>query len=119
MLRLHAGTVDYLTVAGTATAYAVNRLAAYHVIFHFGSALSASFWQAIWAFVAGVVVPVLVSLVTKSKTDEELRGLVWGLTRKEEREVNADPRDKLWWRSPVLLGGVAIALVIVFNILFI
>ena len=43
-------------VAGTATAYAVNRLAAYHTIFHFGSALSASFWQAIWAFVAGVVV---------------------------------------------------------------
>jgi SSS family solute:Na+ symporter len=106
-------------VAGTATAYAVNRLAAYHTIFHFGSALSASFWQAIWAFVAGVVVLVLVSLVTKPKTDEELRGLVWGLTRKEEREVDPDPRDKLWWRSPALLGGVAIALVVAFNIIFI
>ena len=106
-------------VAGTATAYAVNRLAAYHVIFHFGSALSASFWQAIWAFVAGVVVLVLVSLVTKPKSREELRGLVWGLTRKEEREVDADPRDKLWWRSPALLGGVAIALVVAFNIIFI
>src|SRR6516164_1553483 len=106
-------------VAGTATAYAVNRLAAYHVIFHFGSALSASFWQAIWAFVAGVVVLVLVSLVTKPKSDEQLRGLVWGLTRKEEREVDVDPRDKLWWRSPALLGGVAIALVVAFNIIFI
>jgi SSS family solute:Na+ symporter len=106
-------------VAGTATAYAVNRLAAYHTIFHFGSALSASFWQAIWAFVAGVVVLVLVSLVTKPKTDEELRGLVWGLTRKEERDVDADPRDKLWWRSPALLGGVAIALVVALNIIFI
>ena len=106
-------------VAGTATAYAVNRLAAYHVIFHFGSPLSASFWQAIWAFVAGVVVLVLVSLVTKPKPVEELRGLVWGLTRKEEREVNADPRDNLWWRSPWLLGGVAIALVVIFNIIFI
>jgi SSS family solute:Na+ symporter len=106
-------------VAGTATAYAVNRLAAYHVIFHFGSALSASFWQAIWAFVAGVVVLVLVSLVTKPKPEEELRGLVWGMTRKEEREVDADPRDKLWWRSPALLGGVAIALLVVLNIIFI
>ena len=106
-------------VAGTATAYAVNRLAAYHTIFHFGSALSASFWQAIWAFVVGVVVLVLVSLVTKPKPEEELRGLVWGLTRKEEREVNADPRDKLWWRSPALLGGVAIALLVVLNIIFI
>ena len=106
-------------VAGTATAYAVNRLAAYHTIFHFGSPLSASFWQAIWAFVAGVVVLVLVSLVTKPKPEEELRGLVWGLTRKEEREVNADPRDKLWWRSPALLGGVALALLVVLNIIFI
>jgi solute:Na+ symporter, SSS family len=56
-------------VAGTATAYAVNRLAAYHTIFHFGSALSASFYQAIWAFLAGVVVLVLVSLGDKAQTD--------------------------------------------------
>ena len=53
-----------------------------------------------------------VSLVTKPKSQEELRGLVWGLTRKDEREVNADPRDRLWWRSPALLGGAAIAIVI-------
>ena len=45
---------------------------------------------------AGVVVLVLVSLVTKPKPEEELRGLVWGLTRKEERDVDVDPRDKLW-----------------------
>ncbi|MBV9797701.1 MAG: sodium:solute symporter family protein [Solirubrobacterales bacterium] len=105
-------------VAGTAAAYATNRLASYHVIFHFGSALSASFWQAIIAFIVGGVVLILVSLVTKPKPQEDLRGLVWGLTRKEEREVNADPRDRLWWRSPILLGGVAIALVVVLNIIF-
>ncbi len=105
-------------VAGTLTAYLVNRLAAYHLIFHFGSALSASFWQAIWAFVVGAAVLVAVSLVTKPKPVEELRGLVWGLTRKEEREVNADPRDRLWWRSPALLGGVALACVVVLNIVF-
>ena len=106
-------------VAGTATAYGVNRLAAYHLIFHFGSALSASFWQSIWAFIVGTLVLVLVSLVTKPKPQEELRGLVWGLTRKDEREVNPDPRDRLWWRSPWLLGGVAIAGVVVLNIIFI
>jgi solute:Na+ symporter, SSS family len=106
-------------LAGTATAYGVNRLAAYHLIFHFGSPLSASFWQSIWAFVVGTVVLVVVSLVTKPKPTEELRGLVWGLTRKEEDEVNPDPRDRLWWRSPWLLGGVAIAMVVVLNIIFI
>jgi SSS family solute:Na+ symporter len=106
-------------VAGTATAYGVNRLAAYHVIFHFGSALSASFWQSIWAFIVGTVVLVGVSLVTKPKPTEELRGLVWGLTRKEERPVDEDPRDRLWWRSPVLLGAVVLAICVALNIIFI
>ena len=46
-------------VAGTAAAYAVNRLAAYHTIFHFGSALSGSFWQAIIAFLVDAVVMVV------------------------------------------------------------
>jgi solute:Na+ symporter, SSS family len=105
-------------VAGTAAAYIVNRLNAYHTIFHFGSALSASFWQAIIAFLADAIVLVAVSLVTKPKATEDLRGLVWGLTRKEEKEVNEDPRDKLWWRSPALLGGVAIAILVVLNIIF-
>ena len=106
-------------MAGTAAAYAVNRLNAYHTIFHFGSPLSASFWQAIIAFIVDAVVMVVVSLVTKPKATEELRGLVWGLTRAEEAEDNEDERDKLWWRSPALLGGVAIALVVVLNIIFI
>jgi solute:Na+ symporter, SSS family len=105
-------------VAGTAAAYAVNRLNAYHTIFHFGSALSASFWQAIIAFLVDAAVMVVVSLVTKPKPTEELRGLVWGLTRAEEAEENADARDKLWWRSPALLGGIAMAMVVVLNIIF-
>ena len=104
-------------VAGTAAAYATNRLAAYHEIFHFGSALSASFWQAIIAFIVGGVTLVLVSLVTKPKTRAELDGLVWGMAKKED-EADADPRDKLWWRSPWLLAGVAIAILIALNIIF-
>ncbi len=104
-------------VAGTAAAYIVNRLNAYHSVFHFGTALSASFWQAIIAFIVGGVTLVAVSLFTKPKTDDELRGLVWGLSRDEPE--SDDPRDKLWWRSPWLLGGVAIAILIVLNIIFI
>jgi SSS family solute:Na+ symporter len=105
-------------VAGTAAAYATNRLAAYHEIFHFGTALSASFWQAIIAFIVGGVTLIVVSLFTKPKPESELRGLVWGLTR-DEPEAEEDARDKLWWRSPWLLGGVAIALVVILNIIFI
>jgi SSS family solute:Na+ symporter len=106
-------------VAGTATAYAVNRLNAYHTIFHFGSAVAASFWQSICAFIAGGVVLVVVSLVTKPKPEEELRGLVWGLTKTDEEEAYVDPRDKVWWRRPALLAGVAAVMLVVLNIIFI
>jgi SSS family solute:Na+ symporter len=106
-------------VAGTAAAYITNRLAAYHTIFHFGSALAASFWQSIIAFIAGGVVLVVVSLVTPPKPEAELRGLVWGMEKAPDRDEFVDERDKLWWRSPYLLGGVAIALLVVLNIIFI
>ncbi len=106
-------------VAGTAAAYAVNRLNAYSTIFHFGSPLSASFWQAIIAFLVDAAVMVVVSLVTKPKSVEELGGLVWGRHAQGGAEAEADPRDKLWWRSPILLGSVIMVLVIVLNIIFI
>ncbi len=104
-------------VAGTAAAYIVNRLNAYGTIFHFGSPLSASFWQAIIAFLADAVVMVVVSLVTTPKPVEELQGLVWGSANKDA-EADIDERDKLWWRSPTLLGGVALAMLVVLNIVF-
>jgi SSS family solute:Na+ symporter len=106
-------------IAGTAAAYATNRLAAYHLIFHFGSAtLDGSFWQAIMAFSVDAVVMVAVSLVTKPKPIAELDGLVWGMAKGDDEE-DIDPRDKLWWRSPWLLGGIIIACVIALNIIFI
>ena len=106
-------------IAGTAAAYATNRLAAYHTIFHFGSAtLDGSFWQAIIAFVVDAAVMVGVSLVTQPKPIAELDGLVWGMAKGDD-EADIDPRDKLWWRSPWLLGGIIIACVIALNIIFI
>ena len=106
-------------VAGTAAAYAVNRMDAYDFIFSFDSALSASFWQAIIAFLACAVVLVVVSLFTQPKPTEDLRGLVWGLDREPDPDVQEDPKDKLWWRSPELLGAGAIILLVILNIIFI
>ena len=84
-----------------------------------GSQLAASFWGAIIAFAADAIVTVAVSLVTRPKPDEELRGLVWGLTRTDtEQEENPDPRDRLWWRSPALLAAGALTLVVILNIIF-
>ncbi len=106
-------------LSGTLAAYAVNRLNAYHVLFHFGTELSGSFWQAIIAFLVDAVVTVAVSMVTPPKPVEELRGLVWKLTRTDERPEEVEAGDKLWWRSPYLLGAGAVVLIVILNIIFI
>src|SRR3954465_2534965 len=84
-----------------------------------GSELAASFWGAIIAFVADAVVTVGVSLVTKPKPEDELRGLVWGLPRKDALPERMEEGDDAWYRSPWLLGMGALALVVILNIIFI
>lgn len=78
------------------------------LLFTFGSALSASFWGAVVAFVADAVVSVVVSLVTAPKPAEDLEGLVYG-TAVDHGEVAQG--DRVWWRNrvPLGLGAVVIA----------
>jgi SSS family solute:Na+ symporter len=85
-------------------------------VIHFNSGLDASFWQAIIAFVADAAVSVGVSLVTKPKPDNELRGLVWGLTSHDADQGVVLESDKVWFRNPMLLGGVALGIVLVLNL---
>jgi SSS family solute:Na+ symporter len=49
-------------------------------IYTFPSSMAQNFWIAIYAWSVCFVVTILVSLVTAPKKDEELRGLVYGLT---------------------------------------
>src|SRR3954464_8921363 len=105
-------------VAGFFGAFITHELYSWGTI-DLGSQLAASFWGAIIAFVADAVVTVGVSQVTQPKPDEELRGLVWGLTRKEEEPAEHDPADDAWYRSGWLVGGVPLGLVVVLNIIFI
>jgi solute:Na+ symporter, SSS family len=84
-----------------------------------GSELAASFWGAIIAFIADAIVTVIVSLVTEPKPEEELRGLVWGLPRKDAEPERMVEGDDAWYRSPWLLGMGALALVVILNIIFI
>jgi SSS family solute:Na+ symporter len=89
-------------------------------MWHLQSDQAASFWGAIVAFVADAVVTVGVSLVTAPKPQEELRGLVWGLDREDaEKDDRSKQRGEGgWWRSPALLGGVALAGTVILNLLF-
>jgi SSS family solute:Na+ symporter len=83
-----------------------------------GSPIASTWWQAVIAFVADAIVLVGVSLVTKPKPEEELRGLVWGLKRKDP-EDDYVAGDEAWYRSPKLLGFGALGLVLALNLLFI
>jgi solute:Na+ symporter, SSS family len=105
-------------IAGTLGAFVTHELYSMgHVTF--GSDQSANFGGAIVAFVSDAVVTVVVSLMTAPKPEPELRGLVWGLERTEKQEDDFVEGDEAWYRSPWLLGGGAILLIVILNIIFI
>jgi solute:Na+ symporter, SSS family len=87
-------------------------------VFKFNSDLEESFWGAGTAFVTACVVAVVVTLFTPSKPDEELRGLVYGLGGPSTSGEVIVAGDKVWWRNPILLGGIAVALAVVLYIPF-
>ena len=103
-------------VSGTATAIVVFVLSENSVINLPGQ--GASFVGAGAAFVVDILLSVVVSLVTKPKTDTELKGLVYSLTPKEDRTETAQEGDHGWYRKPTLLAGISLALVVVLNIVF-
>jgi SSS family solute:Na+ symporter len=105
-------------IAGFLGAFVTHELASSGTV-NLGSELAASFWGAVVAFAADAVVTVVVSLITPPKPEDELRGLVWGLPRKDAEPERMTEGDDAWYRSVWLLGGVAIGLVVILNIIFI
>jgi SSS family solute:Na+ symporter len=77
----------------------------------------AAFLAASTAFVVDVAVSVVVSLATKPKPAEQLVGLVYSVTPKEQR---TDPHESRhpWYRRTLPLAGVALAMTIVLNAIF-
>jgi SSS family solute:Na+ symporter len=76
----------------------------------FNSDLEESFWGAGLAFVTAVVVALVVTMFTPAKPEDELRGLVYGLAGTSTSGETILVGDKVWWRNPILLGGIAVAL---------
>jgi solute:Na+ symporter, SSS family len=105
-------------IAGTLGAFVTHEVYSFGWV-DLGSELAASFWGAIVAFIADAVVTVGVSLITKPKPEQELRGLVWGLPRKDAEPERMLENEQVWYRSPWLLGGGAMALIVILNIVFI
>jgi SSS family solute:Na+ symporter len=76
------------------------------------SEMAQNFWTAIWAWTVCFVVTIVVSLVTKPRPAEELRGLVYSLTER--------PRDEgePWYRRPAPLAVAVLAMTLVLNLIF-
>ena len=87
-------------------------------MYAFSSDLEESFWGAGTAFVVAVVVAVVVTQFTPPKPEEELHGLVYGLAGSSTSGEVIVSGDRVWWRNPVLLGGIAVALAVVLYIPF-
>ena len=81
------------------------------------SGQGAAFIAAGAAFVVDVAVSVVVSMFTTPKTTEELRGLVYSETPKEDL-VDADEKSHPWYQRTMPLAGIALVMVIILNFLF-
>jgi SSS family solute:Na+ symporter len=79
----------------------------------FPSDMAQNFWLASFAFIACLVLTLVISLATKrTKTDEELKGLVYSLTPKLRDEGQA------WYLRPAVLGTVLLICCVILNIIF-
>jgi solute:Na+ symporter, SSS family len=76
------------------------------------SSMAQNFWIAIWAFTVCFAVTIVVSFITRAKPIEELKGLVWGVTK------IPDLGEVPWYQKPVLLAVIVLAVCLVLNIMF-
>lgn len=79
----------------------------------FPSEMSQNFRLAIVSWTMCFIVTIVVSMLTsRTKTDEELVGLVYSLTPKPKTE------DEPWYKRPVVLGVIILLLTLALNIIF-
>jgi SSS family solute:Na+ symporter len=75
--------------------------------------MAQNFWLASFAFIVCFVLTAVISLATKrTKTDEELKGLVYSLTPK----IKDDEQN--WFMRPAVLGMILLAACAILNFIF-
>ena len=101
-------------IAGTVAAVSIDALVRTGVIVV--SSQAGSFIGASAAFVVGIAVSVVVTMVTAPKPEKELVGLVWSLTPRNRMEGGED--EGSWWQSPVVLGVLVLVLTAALYLMF-
>jgi len=81
-------------------------------VHQFPSTMAQNLWMAIFAWSTCFVVTLLVSLATRARPEEELRGLVYSLT---PRVIDS---NEPWYKRPGVLACIVGAFVIILNVIF-
>ena len=76
------------------------------------SQMAQNFWTAIYAWTVCFLVTIVISLMTKPRPEEELRGLVYALTEK------AHETGGRWFTRPVPIGIAVLVLTLILNLIF-
>ncbi len=75
--------------------------------------MAQNFWLATCAFIVCFTLTLVISLITpRTKTNEELKGLVYSLTPKVKDDGQA------WYLRPAVLGIALLACCIALNLMF-
>jgi SSS family solute:Na+ symporter len=84
-----------------------------HVLQEFPSEMAQNFWLATFAFIVCFTVTLMISLATaRTKTDADLKGLVYSLTPKIHDE------NQPWFLRPAIVGVVLLIACVVLNVIF-
>ena len=82
-------------------------------LYTFNSTMAQNFWLATFAFTSCFLLTAGISLATaRTKTDEELKGLVYSLTPKIKHDEGS------WFLRPAVLGVILLACCVVLNLIF-
>jgi SSS family solute:Na+ symporter len=111
--RMTATAALWGLIAGTLTAGVLFILHKTETI-DFGTDLNQSMWGAGAAFVVDAVVTVVVTLMTKPKPVEELKGLVHGMADVDD----SIKRHTHWWEAPKLLGASVLVGATILTVVF-
>jgi SSS family solute:Na+ symporter len=82
------------------------------IVHRFPSSMAQNFWIAIFAWSTCFVVTIIISLMTRPKTDVQLQDLVYGLT-----SFPKEP-ETVWYKRPGPLAIVVLVLVALLNLIF-
>jgi hypothetical protein len=94
-------------LSGATLEYLLYRLG----VLKFTSPMASNIWTAVWGFVAGLAVTVVLSFLTPAPPAEKLKGLVYS-GAPTERGLTS------WFRTPGFYAIVVLALFIALNIKF-